>query len=37
MTLSMRDQENQKIGEKRGEKHGEEKMAKLIMSLNEDG
>ncbi len=33
MTLLMRDQENQKIGEK----HGEKKMAKLIMFLNEDG
>lgn len=33
MTLLMRDQENQEIGEKRGTK----KMAKLIMLLNEDG
>lgn len=33
ITLLMRDQENQKIGEK----HGEKKMAKLIMLLNEDG
>lgn len=33
MTLLMRDQENQEIGEKNGEK----KMAKLIMLLNEDG
>lgn len=33
MTLLMRDQENQRIGEKRGEKN----MAKLIMLLNEDG
>lgn len=37
MTLLMRDQENQRIGEKRGEKHGEKKMAQLIMLLNEDG
>ncbi|MEY8234284.1 hypothetical protein AALA36_00955 [Lachnospiraceae bacterium 66-29] len=33
MTLLMRDQENQKIGEKRGE----DKLAKLIILLNEDG
>ena len=33
MTLSMRDRENRKIGEK----HGEDKMAKLIILLNEDG
>ena len=33
MTLLMRDQENQKIGEK----HGEDKLAKLIILLNEDG
>ena len=33
MTLLMRDQENQEIGEKRGE----EMLAKLIMFLNEDG
>lgn len=33
MTLLMRDQENQEIGEKNGEK----KMAKLIILLNEDG
>lgn len=33
MTLLMRDQENQEIGEKREE----EKLAKLIMLLNEDG
>lgn len=33
MTLLMRDQENQEIGEKIGEK----KMAKLIILLNEDG
>ena len=33
MTLLMRDQENREIGEK----YGENKMAKLIMLLNEDG
>ena len=33
MTLLMRDQENWEIGEK----YGENKMAKLIMLLNEDG
>lgn len=33
MTLLMRDQENQKIGEKRGE----DKLVKLIILLNEDG
>ena len=33
MTLLMRDQENVEIGEKRGE----EKLAKLILLLNEDG
>ena len=33
MTLLMRDQENKKIGEKRGE----DKLAKLIILLNEDG
>ena len=33
MTLLMRDQENQEIGEKRGE----EMLAKLIMFLSEDG
>lgn len=33
MTLLMRDKENRKIGEK----HGENKLAKLIMLLNEDG
>lgn len=33
MTLLMRDQENQRIGEKQGEK----KMTQLIMLLNEDG
>ena len=33
MTLLMRDRENRKIGEK----HGEDKLAKLIMLLNEDG
>lgn len=32
MTLLMRDRENQKIGEKHGEKK-----AKLIVLLNEDG
>ncbi len=37
MTLLMRDQENQKIGEKHGEKRGEDKLAKLIILLNEDG
>ena len=33
MTLLMRDQENWEIGEK----YGENKMANLIMLLNEDG
>ena len=33
MTLLMRDKENREIGEK----YGENKMAKLIMLLNEDG
>lgn len=33
MTLLMRDQENREIGEK----YGENKMARLIMLLNEDG
>ena len=33
MTLLMRDQENREIGEK----YGENKMANLIMLLNEDG
>ena len=33
MILLMRDEENQRIGEK----HGEKKMAQLIILLNEDG
>ncbi len=37
MTLLMRDRENQKIGEKKGMAKGEDRMAKLIMLLNQDG